>query len=123
MILTSLRDDTVGKTVRGVNEFKIYNNDPLLSQQARLNLHTPAAGDGGYIYFGGNSLTDYNLHDPRDGSLIDNADIRYMTRIEIQGGGIVDIDRHRTGSGTGTSDLQTKLGQTPIDAVQLGRWR
>src|SRR5208283_6060003 len=47
-------------------------------------------GDGGYIYIGSNSLTTYNLTDPREGSLIDNADVSYMTRIEIQGGGIVD---------------------------------
>ena len=41
------------------------------------------------IYFGGNSLTSYNLTDPRSGSIIDNADISYITRIEQQGGGIV----------------------------------
>src|SRR5262249_44353753 len=52
---------------------------------------TPAAGDGGLIGFGSNMLTDYNLLDPRDGSLIDNADIRYLTRIELQGGGISDL--------------------------------
>ena len=38
-------------------------------------LTTPRPGDGGYIYIGGNSLTDYDLTDPLDGSLIDNADI------------------------------------------------
>src|SRR5262249_41100490 len=54
------------------------------------SLTTPAPGDGGLIYIGGNSLTDYNLEDPRDGSLIDNADISYMTSIQIQGGGIID---------------------------------
>ena len=78
VIITSLQDTSVGVTVRGVQEFKIYNNDPLINPATRLfNPNTPAApGDGGYIYFGGNSLTDYNLRDPRDGSLIDNADIR-----------------------------------------------
>ncbi len=55
-----------------------------------LNLTTPAAGDGGYIYIGGNSLTEYDPTDPLEGSIIDNADISYMTRIEIQGGGIID---------------------------------
>ena len=35
-------------------------------------------------------MTTYDLTDPRQGSLIDNADISYMTRIEIQGGGIID---------------------------------
>ena len=51
---------------------------------------TPRPGDGGYIYIGGNSLTDYNLTDPRDGSLIDNANISFMTSIQIEGGGIID---------------------------------
>ncbi len=55
-----------------------------------LSLTTPAAGDGGYIYIGGNSLTEYDPTNPLDGSIIDNADISYMTRIEVQGGGIID---------------------------------
>lgn len=87
VIITSLRDGTAGTTVRGVNMYDIYRRDPL---RPNANLTTPAAGDGGYVYIGGNSLTDPNLLDPRDGSVIDNADIRYMTRIELQGGGIVD---------------------------------
>ena len=48
------------------------------------------AGDGGYIYVGGNSLTEYDPTNPFDGSLISNADISYMSRIEVQGGGIVN---------------------------------
>ena len=50
-----------------------------------LNLTTPAAGDGGYIYIGGESLNEYDPTNPLDGSIIDNADISYMSRIEIQG--------------------------------------
>ena len=101
VILTSLRDGTVGITVRGVKMNNIFNCWPteyrtvLPTRWRRLyagqTLTTPRPGDGGYIYIGGNSLTDYNLTDPRDGSLIDNADICYMTSIEIQGGGIIDI--------------------------------
>ena len=92
VIMTSLRDDTVGVTARGVKMYNIFNSYPVgpFTPYAGQSLTTPAAGDGGYIYIGGNSLTTYNLTDPREGSLIDNADISYMTRIEIQGGGIVD---------------------------------
>jgi hypothetical protein len=105
-IITSLRDNTVGQTVRGVKMFNIWEKAPL---NPNLDLTTPQAGDGGYIYFGSNSLTDYNLQDPRDGNIIDDADIRYMTRIEIQAGGIIDINS------TGTQSFgQEKLGQTPI---------
>jgi len=105
VILTSLRDGTVGKSVRGVDMFNIYNR---YNGDPNRNLTTPAPGDGGNILFGANSLTDYNLFDPRDGNIIDNADIRYMSRIEIQGGGIVDTD---ASSG---SFQQQKLGLTPL---------
>lgn len=113
VILTSLRDNTVGVTVRGIPQFKIYNDDPLFTNNpvgnARFNPNAPAArGDAGYIYIGGNSLTDYNLLDPRDGSLIDNADIRFLTSIQVQGGGIVDL-----APTPGQNWLTTKLGQTP----------
>jgi large repetitive protein len=95
VILTSLRDDTVGTTVRGVQMYDILNSDPVYQQVVNTNtatnsLTTPAAGDGGYIYIGGLSLTEYDPTDPFDGSIIDNADISYMTRIEVQGGGIVN---------------------------------
>ena len=95
VIITSLRDDTVGTTVRGVQMYNIWNScaDPEHSsgRHDRLQtLHTPAAGDGGYIYIGGNSLTEYDPTDPLDGSIINNADISYMTRIEVQGGGIIN---------------------------------
>ena len=83
VIFTSLRDDTVGTTVRGVTMNNIFNSCQQIPDSGHSgallvrgpDLTTPRPGDGGYIYFGGNSLTDYNLTDPRDGNLIDNADI------------------------------------------------
>ena len=95
VIMTSLRDDTVGTTVRGVKMYDILENDPVYQQVINTNtatnsLTTPLPGDGGYIYIGGNSLTEYDPTDPFDGSIIDNADISYMSRIEVQGGGIVN---------------------------------
>ena len=94
VIITSLRDDTVGTTVRGVVMYTSRSSrpglQPVINPARRPSLTTPAAGDGGYIYIGGNSLTEYDPTDPFDGSLINNADISYMTRIEVQGGGIID---------------------------------
>lgn len=81
VIMTSLNDNAVGRTVRGVDMFDI----------TPFNQTTAAAGDGGVILFGANSFWDYNLLDPRNGNIIDNADLRFMTRIEMQGGGIVDV--------------------------------
>ena len=77
VILTSLRDDTVGVTVRGVKMYDIFNSYPIgpFTKYAGQSLTTPKPGDGGYIYIGSNSLTTYDLTDPRQGSLIDNADI------------------------------------------------
>ncbi len=54
------------------------------------SLTTPEPGDGGYIYIGGLSMTEYDPTSPFEGSIINNADISYMTRIEVQGGGIID---------------------------------
>ncbi|MFO0910304.1 MAG: hypothetical protein U0794_18500 [Isosphaeraceae bacterium] len=80
VVITSINDNTVGTTVRGVKLFTAIDG----------NTQAPAAGDGGLIYFGGNMLHNYSVLDPRAGSLIDNADIRYISRIELQGGGLVD---------------------------------
>ena len=93
VIITSLRDGTVGTTARGVNNFNIFNNYPIgpYTAYSGQSLSTPQPGDGGYVYIGGNSLTTYDLTDPRQGSLIDNADLSFMRRIEIQGGGIIDM--------------------------------
>ena len=93
VIITSLRDDTVGTTVRGTVMDQIWNSAPVLQYLAGgtpLSLTTPEAGDGGYIYIGAESLNEYDPTDPLEGSIIDNADISYMSRIEIQGGGIID---------------------------------
>ena len=79
VVITSAYNDTVGTTVNGVT----------MNQLIPGNTTKPAQGDGGVIYFGANSLTTYNLTDPRYGSIIDNADISDITRIEQQGGGIV----------------------------------
>ena len=103
MIITSLRDDTVGTTVRGVQMDNIFNSCPIADihqapNYAGQSLTTPAAGDGGYIYIGGNSLTEYDPTNPFDGSIIDNADISYMSRIEVQGGGIIDTIKRPHGS-------------------------
>ncbi len=108
MIITSLRDDTVGTTVRGVAMDNIFNSFPTAAIVAGLggvnvsttSLTTPAAGDGGYIYIGGLSMTEYDPTAPFEGSLINNADISYMTRIEVQGGGIIDT------GGTGFWELE-----------------
>jgi large repetitive protein len=101
VILTSLRDDTVGVTARGVKEYDIFNSWPTQkylggvggnANYATQTLTTPEPGDGGYIYIGGNSMTEYDPTNPLvSGSFIDNADISYMTRIEVQGAGITDV--------------------------------
>ena len=95
VIITSLRDGTVGTTVRGVVMDNIWNRAPVQAYIAAGNgttfsTTTPEAGDGGYIYIGAESLNEYDPSDPLEGSLIDNADISYMSRIEIQGGGLID---------------------------------
>jgi len=80
VVITSLMDDSIGTTVRGVT----------MNQAITGNSTAPAAGDGGEIYFGANSLFTYNLYDLREGNRIDNADIRYLTRIQTQDGGVFD---------------------------------
>jgi hypothetical protein len=105
VVITSVFDDTVGNTVRGVNQDQVFSG----------NTTAPQAGDGGSIVFGGLSLATYNLLDPRGGNIIDNADIRYMTRIEVQGGGVTDIT-----AGT-TTTYSAKLGITPLTQFNFTR--
>ena len=77
VIITSIHDNSVGATVNGVAQNQVITNDAT----------APAAGDGGLIDIGAWSLTDYNAFDNREGSRIDDADIKFITRIEQQGGG------------------------------------
>ena len=86
VIITSLRDSTVGRVIRGERLFA--TTTPAYVAGFGFTGADPQPGDGGVIGYGGNSLSDYNVYDPRDGNLIDNADIRYIARIEQQGGGI-----------------------------------
>jgi hypothetical protein len=79
VIITSIHDQTVGTTVRGVTMNQVIPNDTT----------APAAGDGGNITFGALAATSYNLLDPRLGNIIDNADIRYISSIQQIGGGII----------------------------------
>ena len=108
VVITSLRDSTASatRTVRGVTMGDATNPTIFGNTTAAA-----APGDGGVIGFGGLSLSDYNLFDPRNGNLIDNADIRYMSRIEIQGGGLVD------NPGGGYSGVLA--GTTPATQFQL----
>ena len=85
VIITSLRDSSVGRVIRGERLFAATT--PAYVAGFGFNGADPQPGDGGIIAFGANSLSDYNLYDPRDGSLIDSADIRFISRIEQQGGG------------------------------------
>ena len=110
VILTSLRDGTVGKTVRGVPMNNILSPSRYGAQLSSVT--SPLAGDGGVIYFGGLSQTDYNLFDPRGGNLVDNTDVRYMTRMEMQGGNVSDMVDTDGAVGISTTDnpLYQKLG-------------
>ncbi len=121
VIMTSLRDGSVGVTARGVKEYNILNSDPmwqLLHPGQPLNV--PAPGDAGYIYVGSNSLTSYNLTDPRQGSLIDNADISYMTRIEIQGGGNLYGGGDNTGYNSPADQINSAMAMTISDSNLSG---
>ncbi|RUL88389.1 S8 family serine peptidase [Tautonia sociabilis] len=114
VVITSLRDNTVGPVVRGVDQSNSFFSS-FNPSNAGINFDTPAPGDGGVIAFGGGSLFDYNLFDPRNGSIIDNADIRYLHRIEFQGGSIVDAFDSNASNAIDIGDnLQfQKLGLTP----------
>ncbi|QDV37134.1 S8 family serine peptidase [Tautonia plasticadhaerens] len=115
VVVTSLRDASVGPNIRGIDQSNTFTNDPqgLLTGD---QLTTPEAGDGGVIAFGGTILNDYNLFDPRNGSLIDNTDLRFLTRIDMQGGDIIDfVDFDASDSITQLEDdaRSQKLGLTP----------
>ncbi len=104
VVITSANDSTVGTTVRGVKMYQVIPGDT----------NKAAAGDGGVIGFGGNSLTTYNALDIREGNKIDNADISYVTRIEMQGGGNIDTLPGLAGSnGLAGNLLQEKAGVLP----------
>ncbi len=111
VIITSIHDSSVGTTVGNM----------VMNQAIPGDGQAPARGDGGIIYFGGNSLTSYNLQDPRSGSLIDNADIRYITRIEQQGGGVLyTFDTNNSGNFSIGDGYATKLGQFLPGGANLG---
>ena len=119
VVVTSLRDATAGPTIRGIDQSNTFNFD-VLGRFTGAELSTPEAGDGGVIAFGSTMLTDYNLFDPRNGSLIDNTDLRFLTRIDMQGGNIIDgVDFDASGDLSALEDgmLTQKLGLTP--ATQL----
>ncbi len=105
VILTSLLDSSVPLSVRGVDQSQTYPAAIPRYVPFIGNRTTPLPGDGGLIYFGSKSLMSYNLYDPRGGSLIYNTDIRYLTRVEVQGGGVPDV--FNTNPGTGTGQDQT----------------
>ena len=96
VIITSVHDSTVGTTVRGVRMYSAIDGDST----------APKAGDGGNITFGSYTAPSFNLYDPRLGNLIDNADIRYITRIEQIGSGIL-----RLYDTTGKNGFDAKIDQ------------
>ncbi len=119
VILTSLLDNSVPLTVRGVDQSQTYGN-PARYAAVLNNRTTPAPGDGGLIYFGGASLMSYNFNDPRGGNIIYNTDIRYMTRVEVQGGGIPDVFNTNPGTGTGedtTYDWSATSSDSPREQL------
>ena len=117
VIITSAHDNTVGTTVRGVAMNTLITGDT----------QAPAAGDGGIIYFGANSLFTYNLFDPREGNRIDNADLRYMSRVELQGGGIYDqVTANPLADLPGDAFLdaeQREARRTPISNTNISNFR
>jgi hypothetical protein len=115
VILTSLLDNSVPLTVRGVDQSNTYGNPARYVGTPQVGNRTdgqPLPGDGGLIYFGSKSLMSYNLWDPRGGSLIYNTDIRYMTRVEVQGGGVPDIFNTNPGTATGQNNTYD-IGDNP----------
>jgi large repetitive protein len=109
VILTSLNDNTVGTTVRGVKMFQAVTGSTA----------TAAPGNWGNIYFGGNSLPTYNFNDPRQGNILYNTDVRFGTRIEAQGGGLVSYKDINGDNGFGQDDIPfiQKTGVNPVTGV------
>ena len=104
--ITSIYDNSVGTLV----------GSTLVTKVANSGARAPLAGDGGIIYFGGNSLTNYNLQDYRSGSMIDNADLKFLTRVEQQGGGIAflnDLNADNNYTPQFDSPYSTLYGTTP----------
>jgi large repetitive protein len=103
VILTSIHDQSVGTTVRGVSMNQVIPNDSL----------PPAPGDGGNIIFGSFTQTTYNLLDPRQGNLIDNVNFSYLTSIQQQADGIIqlfDVTGTNSYNITAEPNYQEKLG-------------
>jgi hypothetical protein len=123
VILTSLLDNSVPLIVRGVDESSTYGNPSRYVGTPQVGNRVdgqPAAGDGGLIYFGSKSLMSYNLWDPRGGNIIYNTDIRYFTRVEVQGGGVPDVFNTNPGSGTGldqTYDWSATSSDSPREQL------
>lgn len=126
VILTSLLDNSITRSVRGIDQSQTYPKPIARYVPIITDRTTPLAGDGGLIYFGGKSLTDYNLFDPRDGNIIDNTDIKYLTRVEIQGGGVADVFNTNPGTGDGLNDTYDindnprgqKIGNGLFDSIR-----
>jgi large repetitive protein len=83
VIFTSFYDSSYPRTINGVDQSSVVDFP------AGATPTTPKAGDAGVVFIGGYTLPTYNAFDLREGSRIDNADISYITRIEVQGGGNV----------------------------------
>jgi hypothetical protein len=110
VIITSMHDQTVGTTVRGVSMNQAIRNDST----------APSGGDGGNITFGGLAATSFNLYDPRLGNIIDNADLRFLTTVQQIGGGIQRTYTTDGDTGYSTTDdvINERLGQ-PVNAPSL----
>ena len=110
VVLTSIHDTSYGTTVRGITMNVAITGDTQ-----------PAAdGDGGNIIFGSHTLTSYNLNDPRQGNLIDNVDLKYLSRVEQIGGGIIDLyntNPTTTGYDTATEPNYDEKTGKPITLV------
>ncbi len=116
VVITSLRDDTEGPVIRGQQRADTFFADVNPNGISGPALSAPEPGDGGIIAFGGGSLFDYNLYDPRNGSIIDNADLKFLHRVEFQGGSLIDVDDFNLDGNITEADdgfRAQKLGVTP----------